>query len=357
MQYRGWWQCLGAALVATLAAGCGGSSGDSQPGPPPPNPLYVRSTGRDTNTGADPANALRTIGRAAQLARTGYEIIVGPGTYPGNIGTTAAVGPAPQRVQFIADVRGAQTGDLPGEVRVVGDGTGAGFNISNSPGTLIDGFTIVGFSDAGIVIKSGSNNFTIQNCLIFSNSGNGIRVQDSDDVLIFNNLVHDNDKTGIVVAGNGSGSRRARVLSNTIAQNGAQGMPSERGLTIGTSSTASPNAEVRNNIIQDNLGSHSIKVFSTPPRSDEGYNAGNPEGNNLVFPGTYDPSHIRGTSDLNVSALYTTAFYLTPNSPAIDRGAGLNLPNAQTTILRSRTTTGTDLDRGAFDLGFHFLPR
>ena len=333
------------AAVFVLGA-CGGGGGSSSPAPPPPNPLYVRVSGKDTNSGADPANALQTISKAAQLARSGYKIFVGPGTYQEGV-TTVAVGVAPQGLQFIADVTGANTGDPPGPVRLDGasSGASAGFNLFRSPGSLIDGFTITRFSDAGIVIKNGSDDFTIQNCMIANNpgSGDGIRVQDSDSVLIFNNLVNSNGGTGIVIAGQISGSKDARVLSNTVVANGA------RGIVVGNTSAASPRAVVHNNIVQGNSGDANIKVF-TNPRSDLGY-----DGNyNLVFRATYLPSSINGANDFNGDALFTGDFHLQPNSPAIDRGGPLNLPNSQTTILRARTTTGTNLDTGVFDLGFHF---
>src|SRR5262249_60311074 len=93
-----------------------------------------------------------------------------------------------------------------------------------------------------------------------------------------------------------------------------------------------------------------IKVF-TNPGSDLGYDGDF----NLVFPASYQPSSIRGSNDFNGDAQFTSDFHLQATSPAINRGGPLNLPNSQTTILRSRTTTGTNLDTGVFDMGFHFL--
>ena len=339
---------VGAALTLTVSGCGGGGGGGSTPaGPPPPNPLYVRTAGKDTNSGADPANALKTIGKAAQLARSGYVIIVGSGTYAeGNI-TNARTGmAAPQGLSFVADASGTKTGDAAGAVTIDGTGTGAtaGFNLSNAMGSLIDGFTITGFSDAGIVVKSSSDDLTVQNCIVFNNPGDGIRVQDSASVLVFNNLSYGNGGTGIAIVGQISGSPDARVLSNTMAANG------DRGLRIGNTNAASPNAQVLNNIVQGNSGDANIKVF-TDPRSDLGYNGDF----NLVFRATYIPSSIQGPDDFNGDALFTTDFHLQSTSPAINRGGPLNLPNSQTTILRSRTTTGTNLDSGVFDMGFHFL--
>jgi hypothetical protein len=122
-----------------------------------------------------------------------------------------------------------------------------------------------------------------------------------------------------------------------------------RGLVVGNTNAASPNALVHNNIIQGNTGDANIKVFTTP-RSDLGY-----DGNyNLVFPATYLPNSISGGNDFNGDAGFTADFHLQTGSPAINKGGPLNLPNSQTTILRTRTTTGTALDTGVFDMGFHF---
>ena len=327
--------------------------GNACPTPTPtvvvaPNPLYVRTSGNDTNSGADKASALKTISTAAQLARSGYVIIVGPGTYREGDITNARTGVPPQGLSFVANAAGDLTGDVAGEVKIDGTGTGAtaGFNLSKAPGSLIDGFTITGFSDAGIVIKSSSDDFTIQNCIVFNNpgAGDGIRVQDSASVLVLNNLVYGNGGTGITIAGQISGSPDARVLSNTIVNNGI------RGIVVGNTSAASPGALVHNNIVQGNTGDANIKVF-TSPRSDLGY-----DGNyNLVFRATFLPGSIQGGNDFNGDARFTGDFHLQPTSPAINRGGSLNLPNSQTTLLRARTTTGTNLDTGAFDLGFHFL--
>lgn len=338
-----------------LVIACGGGGGSAPQAPPPPNPLYVRTGGKDTNTGADPDNALRTISKAASLVRSGYKVIVGPGTYREGV-TTTAVGTAPQGLTFLADTTGQQTGDPAGPVVLNGTGTGdgAGFNLFNSGGSVIDGFTITNFTDAGIVIKSRSDNMTMQNCIIFSNPGDGIRVQDSANVLIFNNLIYSNGGSGVGLVGPTSGSPNGHVINNTIFAN------QFRGLNVGTSTRASTGAFVRNNIIQNDGTDFSIKVFTPPPasvpRSDVGYDADF----NLVFPATYLPSNVEGRHDIARDAQFVNAangdFHLRSTSPAID--AGFSLTNTYQPLqnaLRGRTTTGgTDCDKSALDLGYHY---
>src|SRR5262249_60061571 len=113
-------------------------------------------------------------------------------------------------------------------------------------GSVIDGFMITGGADGGIVIKGGSDDFTVRNCIVFNNPGAGIRVQDSARPLIFNNLVYGNGGQGVGIVGQGSGSPGARIFSNTFFGNG------DRGITVGTSQAGSPGPLIRNNIVQLN---------------------------------------------------------------------------------------------------------
>ena len=349
-----------AELVAAVNTALGGCFAPPTPVPsatPTPTPtairLFVRQSGLDTNTGVDPVNALRTITRAAQIAQSGYQIVVGPGTYTEGV-TTSTTGRAPQALRFTADVSGSLTGDPAGAVLIDATGTpaGAGFKLTNVSGGVIEGFTIAGSADAAVVLKTGSNHVTIQHCVLFNNPGDAIRSQDSTDPLVFNNLVYGNGGQGVGLVGQVTGSPAARVVSNTIYGNGG------RAVTVGSTRAASQGALLRNNIIQNNglastPPSQNIKVF-TDPHSDLGYDADF----NLVFPASYLPVTLVGAHDLAADAAFDFAsggdFHLRPESPAID--AGDPLPQTLENTLFSRTTTGTGLDTGALDLGYHYLP-
>jgi len=332
---------------ALLLAACGGSDG-TPVSDPPPNPLYVSTNGLASNPGTRAA-PLRSIRRAAQLAHDGYEIIVAPGTYSEEV-TTDRTGTPAQAVTLRADVSGALTGEPAGAVLVDVTGTrnAAGIVLSNSSDSVIDGFRVIGSADAGIVLKSGSNRVTVRNCEVFDNPGDGIRVQDSSGVRLFNNLVHANGARGIAIVGQGSGSPDAEVIHNTVARNG------ERGLTVGTTAAASPRAYVRNNILFENGAPNlpHLRVI-TNPRSDLGYDADF----NLVHPPNYDPASSRGAADLEVSPEFVDAdagdFRLTLSSPAINAGDD-SIPQSLRAPLRNRTTTGLGPDGGALDLGYHF---
>jgi parallel beta-helix repeat protein len=292
------------------------------------------------------------------IVQSRYSIVVGPGTYNEGVSNDRQNQPAPHSLQLIADVTGAQTGDHAGAVIVdaSGSATGAGFRLTSSSDSLIDGFTIAGGSDGAVVIKTGSTNLAVRNCLVHDSPGDGIRIQDSANVTIFNNLVYGNGGFGIGLVGQGAGSPNGRVFQNTIYGNG------DRGITVGTSGPDSPGASIRNNIIENNgLGftpnRENIKVFS-------GSLSGTDEDYNLVFPATYLPANLPGpqSHDINADAAFVGAsadnFHLSkanPKSPAIDAGGPLNIGDEWITILHQRTTTGTNLDTGTLDLGFHFL--
>ena len=314
------------------------------------------SRGSDTNSGADADHAFQTISYAVSVVPDSYKIIVGPGMYSEAVSTDRAVGKPPKALSLIADPTGQQTKDARGDVVIdaTNKAIGAGIRVSNSDHTLIDGFRITGGKDAGIVVKSGSSNLTVQNCIVHDNPGDGIRIQDSPNVLVFNNLVYANGGMGIGLVGPVSGSPGARVYSNTVYGN------RDRGITVGTSSTTSTGATIHNNIVQNNgLKStptlENIKVFTNSLSGiDEDYN--------LVFPAKYLPGNLAGTHDLSADAVFVAPgqddFHLSkdnPESPAIDGGGPLNIADQWITILHQRTTTGTNLDTGTLDLGFHFL--
>lgn len=338
----------GLLVSAVVLVGCGGGGGNSAPPASVPNPLYVRAQGgKDTNSGADAGNALASITKAAQLAGSNYTIFVGPGTYGGGI-TTARTGAVPQGVQFLADPTGARTTDAPGEVIIDGKGKVQGFNLSNSPGTVIDGFHITNTVDAGIVIKSGSDNLQIKNNVLHDSAGDGIRVQDSSNVVVFDNLLYGNNGVGISIVGQGGGSPNATVLNNTVYNSGG------RGLLFGTTSAASPNAFVRNNVVSGNGGDASIKTV-TNPRSDLGYDGDF----NLVVPPKYIPTNIAGIHDLSVDPQFVDPahgdFHLETSSPAVDVGDSVNNLRPLRDILHSRSTASDGhCDGGALDLGYHY---
>ncbi len=347
--------------LATLAAGilavagCGGGGGT----PPPPNPLYVSVAGDDGNVGTR-ENPLRTIGEAASIALDGYAVIVGPGVYEEAVSTDRTGTPA-QAVSYIADFTGELSQTNPGDVTIVAplpqtqNSLPVAFKLNHTANTILDGFHITGGSGGGVVINR-SPGARVQSCVIYDNKGNqgdGIRVQDSLGVTLFNNLVFGNSNAGISVVGQ-PGSPNAQLLNNTLYHN------LYRGITVGTTTATSTGAFLRNNILSKNGDAApvplNIRVITEPP-STTGFNGDF----NLVFPDTYTPSTLAGRNDINEDPRFANPddrnnpdFRLLADSPAIDHGTN-SLGNAELEdcLRQWSATLDPSSDIGRFDMGYH----
>lgn len=347
-------------LLLAGVASCGGGGGG--PARSRPDTLYVRaSAGSDSNTGESPEQAFASIQFASSRATDGDTIVVGPGIYNEAI-TPPQIGTPAQSVLFLGDPSGAMTGDTPGAVLVDGTGTGAPavFRVSGASFIVIDGFSVRGGPDAGIQVRSGSNNVTVRNCEIFENASDGVRVQDSHDAFLFNNLIHHNGRRGILIGGTLAGSQRTRIVNNTVADN------ANAGISIGTGDAASRDTILLNNIIQNNgldTNQTNIRVTVEPPSSLDGYRARF----NLVFPP--ENAYARGTpagfADILRDALFLNpaarSYHLSQRtaepssgSPALDAAD----PNTDSTLRdlllqRSTAADGTQ-DFPPLDLGYHY---
>ncbi len=372
---------LSLTFVFLFIAACGGGSGGGSDGPagtatitPTPDPnasptptiaivgsaLFVRdSVGNDANDGRSPAQAFSTI-QAALAALPGLtggrNLVVGPGTYNGRLDAIPN-GTEQRPVVLLADPTGASTQDSPGPVILTSTGTGSTILVNNQQYVTIDGFQIRGADGgnrAGIEIRT-SSQVTVRNCEISGtvNQADGIAVLGSNEVLLINNLIYENSRRGVRIAGGGSGSRGVRLINNTIANNGGQGV------VVGTTDAGSE-ADLLFNIIQDNTGAG---IIVTSPSL--GLFSGD---SNLVFPDRYDPDDLPREFDINEDALFIDPFrglYLLSDesagedatSPAVDAGFEEIFPAdllAELAALKSRTTsTSGQPDEGELDLGYH----
>lgn len=232
--------CLSPLLAAAPAAAC---------------TFYVRAGFVPEDGVADgrsPARAFPTIAAGVNAVTNPGDIVcVGPGLYTeGDIGPSfagsAAVTGFP--VQIRGDASGASTGDPPGEVRIeppVGlpseQTPRAAFRLLGRRDVIIEGFTIRGFLDAGIQVRSAvvgganSGEITIRHNHI-SACRTGIDIFGEDTMVIEHNTVVANSATGISVQScetvNSSGTCRGLpsgrvvpvVSNNRIGGNGAHGI-------------------------------------------------------------------------------------------------------------------------------------
>ncbi len=142
--------------------------------------------------GAAPRTAFPTIGDAAQALRNWGDVVcVGPGVYVERDITPRRSGIASQPIVFRADPSGQSTQDPPGPVRLVSPPPGgvslpAGFRVLGQSHLVIEGFTMEGYEDPAIQVRSA-----------VGTPGN------STDVTIRNNRIRQVVRTGIDVTAEG----------------------------------------------------------------------------------------------------------------------------------------------------------
>ena len=230
---------------------------------PPFMPLYVRITGSDGASGRTPFRAFNTIGRAARETEAGVTVVVGPGRY--RECNLKAAGRNKGLATFLADPSGDHTGDAPGAVIVdasectFDDRSGqyeageTGFDISSACGVVIDGFHVTGAHEDGIRIDDQCDGATLRNNVAFANGARGIRVVDSHEAHIVNNLVHGNS-AGIAVGGSrcpdsgpcDTGSRKALIEFNTAWAHEFNGIQVGDGLAVSSHATVRYNVTGQN---------------------------------------------------------------------------------------------------------------
>lgn len=367
------------SLMVTLASSCISLSAFAAD-------LYVSNCtapsqicGNDSFAGT-PTAPLKTIQRAANLAKEGTTVHVAPGTYKENI-ITRANGKSSARVRYVSDTkRGA---------KIIGSGTDFVW-INKGDYTDIVGFDISGSGRGGIANEGGytlvANNYVHNMTLsggCTSNGGAGIvnsnYVKSDGDII--GNVVHDIGKPGGCngVQGIYSSNLRGRILNNivyrasshgihlwhaashtdiinnTVFANGAVGMGS--GIVVGNGDapggTKADYIRVSNNI-----------VFNNP-------NAGISEycyrGENCIGPNnTYANNLVRGngtgivlkigsatgtvTADpqfVNYQANGSGDYSLKSTSPAIDAGSTTSAPS--TDIVGTTRPQGVRHDIGAYE--------
>lgn len=297
-------------------------------------PLYVRGGGSDQADGRTPARALATVSAAADGARAGVSVIVGPGRYQDcRIAPPANSG----RAAFVADPQGRLTGDLPGNV--VLDATRCIFNPStgtfdeqgdvviqvvNVCDALIDGFHVRGASDQGIRIDAYSDGTVVRNNVISDiftmrdpgrAGGRGIQVRNSQKVRIANNLLFNNN-AGILLGGvcrttaecDDAGARDAVIEFNTVYRS------KFNGIQVGDGIGVSSGATVRYNVTGESQ-KNGVEVGSNTTRAANlvGYRSSY----NLVTD-SYAPGLPRGVGDLLIDS-EAEPLYLEPTAIDLDR--------------------------------------
>lgn len=350
--------------------------------------LYVSTGGSDSNSGTQAA-PLRTISRAAVLAKPGTTVHVAPGTYNGNVRTTPS-GTASARIRFVSVSKWG--------AKIIG--TGTEYHWDNR-GSYVDivGFDISGPGRGGI-LNMGSFTLIAQNHVHDlkvsggCNGGGGAGIVNANysgsDGDIVGNVVHD---VGIPGSCNGvqgiySSILRGRIvnnlsfrnasfgihlwhaanesviMNNTVFANGSSRMGG--GIVVGRGDTGAGimiNTHVMNNIVYDNP-LYSIVQYCSSGVSCIG--SGNSVRNNVVYANgrgvVMKVGSAAGTIEadpqfVNFRVDGSGDYRLKSTSPAIDRGMASTPPDSRGVVTYAPTTDlggnrrpqGSGFDIGAYE--------
>jgi len=329
-------------------------------------PLFVRVSGRDSNKRpTTPATAVASIGVAADLARAGVEVVVGPGIYrEGRIRIVGGSEAAPGRVILRADPSGRRTGDAPGSVRVDADGADTAFLLRNSCSVRVEGFQVTGSSEAGIQIQTGTHRAEVVHNEVFGNDQRGIQVVNASDVRIFDNLVYGNGAAGsgggIQVGGTcatgdpdcPAGSPRSEITFNTVYGNEVNG------IFVGAGPGDSSHATVRYNISVANRLGNAIQIGSNETREihlvglQNGFNVLDSFSDEREIDDTFDYFWFGLGEPLFVNSAAARFELDTDGVAAIDAGEFLSALDAGLSTRSTRVDRAPD--EGAVDLGYHY---
>ena len=340
--------------VVALWQGCGGGGGGSSQGQPTAGPPVTQPGARNTPT-PTPAVAETPggpdmiivqpggdIAAAARNASDGAIVVVAPGTYRAVV---LNPGDLQGSLTLFADVTGEFTNNGPAPVTIVGRSTDvAAFEAFSQSALFIDGFTLRGGTDAGVLFGD-SSGITIQDCTVTGSGGDAVRFERSDDVLVFNNLLTNNKGTGVIALG----TTNMQIINNTIYNSAGDGIL----LSLDENQKASTNAFVTNNILQKNTPA-GISVDPGPPSSLDGL-AANFNLNTNGYDGT-----VAGPNDIAADPLFIFPaggdFHVAPSSRAVDGGTdGIDADLVNQLEQLSTQTDGT-LDTVPLDLGYHYVP-
>ncbi len=109
--------------------------------------LHVATTGDDDSGDGSTGSPFATIDRAARDATPGTRILVGAGTYSGNVGLGDLNGSEGRPIAIVAD----------GDVTLDAGGSGVGLAISELAWVVVEGFTIRGAGVHGMNIDDGGS--------------------------------------------------------------------------------------------------------------------------------------------------------------------------------------------------------
>jgi Right handed beta helix region len=309
-------------------------------GTPTPSPTAFEPTEAPT-----PAEVFvfpgASIAAAAKRVPDGGIVVVAPGAYGAVI---LEPGDLQGSVTLFADVTGEFTDSAAAPVTIVARSDDeTAFAAFGQTDLAIDGFTLRGGRNAGFLC-TGCSGVTILDSTVTRSGGDAVRFEASEDSLVFNNLLVDNQGAGVRALG----TTNLQIVSNTIYQSSGGGIVLSR-----SGSRASSDAFLRNNIV-NNTDPRGIVVDLGPPSSLVGFDADfnlNTDG----YSGTAPPPNDFSANPLFISAA-TGDFHVAPSSPAVGGGSDDIDPDLAGILEELSTQTDGSFDTPPLDLGFHYNP-
>lgn len=275
-----------------------------------------------------------SIAQAAKRAPSGSTIIVAPGVYaPVTLAEGDLLGP----ITMLADVTGALTNSAAAAVVIDAKGQSPAFALSDQNDVTIDGFTLRGTVDAGVLVQGGSD-VVVQNATISGGTGDGVRFESSTNGLVFDNLIYNNSGRGIAL----SETTSLRVINNTVYNNANTGMLASDSCDL----------NVENNIFNRNQPTGIVETATGEYSADfnlntDGYGTTTPAGAHDI---NRDPLFVApGVGDFHLARGLAGS-----TSPGINSGDPATAQDIAS-VLESRSTQndGT-LDTPPVDLGYHY---
>lgn len=241
------WPAIDCSWIAGLAVIC--LLADSSAAVPLAT-FYVRSGGNDNADGLTPDTAFASVNRAATALRNpGDKVIVGPGTFQEGDISPARSGFAGHPVELLADPTGVSTGDPAGPVVILPQAPQqtTGFLLAGRHHVIIDGFRIVGASDAGIQVRADAMGSMSSDIVVSHNETRdglkrGIDITAGREIVVEGNVANSNGTSGVSVAGLAEGTTLT-LSGNQAVGNGVHGI-----FVSGLTGAAIEDNEVRDNM-------------------------------------------------------------------------------------------------------------
>jgi len=335
---------LGLATVSLQACGDGSSRVSGQDGVP--TATATEGTIVPTPTPEAPPIIVRenqSLNAVINNAPRNSTIIVVSGTYSAVSLTGDDRGP----LRIIADEEGTLVQDaIKGDVTILANNNGPAINLNGQSDITFEGFQLRGGRDSTVSIYN-SPGTDIRHCRITGSANDGVLVEFTDDIILFNNAIWGHAGSGVQILD----TNFVEVYNNTFYGNGRSG------ITIGSSLQPASNIILRNNIFRAN-SSAGITVDAASIGIDSNYNLIN-DGLRGLLAGSRDIVGNRAEHNplfLNPDAgdFHMARGLATSVSPAVDTGDPLT-PLDFLSELRVRTTLESRIrDTGTVDMGYHY---